>query len=42
MYCSPLKPTIILKVLRSGKRVINERAYFLKYDGTLLKNLGKH
>ena len=42
MYCSPLKPTIILKVLRSGKRVTNERAYFLKYDGTLLKNLGKH
>ena len=42
MYCSPLKPTIILKVLRSGKRVTNERAYFLKYYGTLLKNLGKH
>ena len=42
MHCSPLKPTIILKVLRSGKRVTNERAYFLKYDGTLLKNLGKH
>ena len=42
MYCSPLKPIIILKVLRSGKRVTNERAYFLKYDSTLLKNLGKH
>ena len=42
MYCSPLKPTIILKDLRSEKRLTNERAYFLKYDGTLLKNLGKH